>query len=134
MKIKKTLLFFGFCLVSALSLFSCQNDDAIDDSDIVQPEPLTLETRVGAVLSTSAAVQIIPSSEEGKYYLHLFTDSEFQAVQGELDKTMADLIATNPDKSLQGGQTLIFDKLEVATDYVACLVPSNYAQDEKKTM
>ncbi len=122
MKVKKVFFWLVLCWVSTSALVSCQDDDSPNSTNTEQSEPLVLETRVGAVLTTSAAVQVIPSSKEGRYYLHLFTDSEFQTIEGGLDKKMSDLAAANPEKVLQGGQTVIFDELEASANYVACVV------------
>lgn len=120
---RNALFLPAFCLVSALGLVSCQDDDPQDNPDVEQSEPLVLDMRVGAALTTSAAVQVLPSSEEGKYYLHVFTGDEFQAVKGELEEKMSDLAAAHPEGVRQGGQTLVFDELQAATDYVACVAP-----------
>lgn len=127
-------VFFGLvlCWVSISGLASCQDDDSQNNINTEQPEPLVLETRAGAVLATSAAVQIMPSSKEGKYYLHLFTDSEFQTIKSELDKKMSDLATANPEKVLQGGQTVIFDKLEASANYVACVVAVTSVETDAK--
>lgn len=132
MKLKNILLGLVLGCIPTAGLISCQDDDLPDDVNIEQPEPLVLDTRVGALLTTSAAVQVIPSSNEDKYYIHLFTDTEFQTVKNGLEKTMADLAAANTDKVLQGGQTVIFNELEASAKYVACVAAVTKAEPVTK--
>ena len=93
----------------ALCLAACQDDDAENGME-EPPVPLTLEVKAGAVKNTSAGVQVIPSTEEGKYYVHLFTDAEYQAVKGNLMEEMTSLAASHEDEVVQGGKTYLFDE------------------------
>ena len=122
MRNKKRFLWPASCLMLALCLAACQDDDAENGME-EPPVPLTLEVKAGAVKNTSAGVQVIPSTEEGKYYVHLFTDAEYQAVKGNLMEEMTSLAASHEDEVVQGGKTYLFDELQASTSYVACAAP-----------
>ena len=104
MRNKKHFLWPASCLMLALCLAACQDDDAENGME-EPPVPLTLEVKAGAVKNTSAGVQVIPSTEEGKYYVHLFTDAEYQAVKGNLMEEMTSLVMSASTMAVTGGSS-----------------------------
>lgn len=102
----------------ACLLWACSDDDT---PATTQPA-LTLELTSGVVKNHSAAVQATPSETESTYYLHLFTQGEYETAKANLTGTLRQLAEGDKKHCVQGGQTFIFDGLSPKQGYVACAV------------
>lgn len=104
-------------LLAVFTIASCSNDD----EPATQPqEAVTLEMTSGVIKNNSAAVKVVPSQNEAEYYIHLFTEEEYQTIQANLVQKMQEFAAADKAALVKGKRTRIYTDLQPAAKYVAC--------------
>lgn len=119
-------------LLTAIIMASCGNDD---ESASQPQEAVTLEMTSGVIKNNSAAVKVTASQNEAEYYIHLFTQEEYQTHQANLVKKMQELAAADQADLAKGKCTRIYTDLQPLSKYVACAMPvGKGGENEVKTV
>lgn len=115
MKLRKIWLMSLVCLV----ISACNNDDN-PGVPPEQPKPeMSFTMTTGVIKNNSAALKVVPSLDDAEYYIHLFTQEEYQACKENLAAKMKELAADGTQYN-KGKRTLIYTDLTPKSSYVAC--------------
>ena len=102
MKLRKIWLMSLVCLV----ISACNNDDN-PGVPPEQPKPeMSFTMTTGVIKNNSAALKVVPSLDDAEYYIHLFTQEEYQACKENLAAKMKELAADGTQYN-KGKRTLI---------------------------